>query len=109
MKGFASRFIALRNNSVVLSPKDELAIKRICELPVKTELLESMLEDIFREYRLKNPNGKISSALYCEKAIRTILEAEKNSKQPKKSKKESMSERVERMIQEGKIVLQEES
>jgi hypothetical protein len=94
---------------VALSPKDELAIERICGLPVRTELLESMLVDIFHEYRQKNPNGKISSAVYCEKAIRTILEAEKNSKHPKKSKKESMSERVERMIQEGKIVLEEES
>ena len=47
--------------------------------------------------------------MYCEKAIKTILEAKKNSKHPKKSKKESMSELVERMIQEGKIVLEEET
>lgn len=104
----ASRFITLRNNGVFLSLKDELAIERICELPVKTEQLETWLEEIFSEYHMKSPNGKISSALYCEKVIRTKLEVEKNGKQPKKSKKESMSERVERLIQEGKIVLQEE-
>lgn len=75
---------------------------------MKTEQLETWLEEIFSEYHMKSPNGKISSALYCEKVIRTKLEVEKNGKQPKKSKKESMSERVERLIQEGKIVLQEE-
>lgn len=58
---------------------------------------------------MKNQNGNINSALYCEKAIKSILEAEKKGKQPKNSKKESMSDRVERLIHEGKIVLEEES
>jgi hypothetical protein len=75
---------------LVLSPKDELAIERICELPVKTEQLEALLDNIFCEYRMKNQNGNINSAMYCEKAIKSILEAEKKGKQPKKSKKESM-------------------
>lgn len=44
---------------------------------------------------MKSPNGKIRSALYCEKAIKTILEAEKNGKHSNSL--------------EGKIVLQEES
>jgi hypothetical protein len=105
----ASQFITLRNNGISLSPKDELAIERICELHVKTEQIESLLEEVFCEFRKKNPNGNINSPLYCVKAIKSILEAEKNSKQPKKSKKESMSDRVERLIDEGKIVLEEET
>lgn len=105
----ASRFITLRNNGVSLNRKDELAIERICELPLKSEQLESLLEEVFCEHRRRNPLGKINSALYCEKVIMTILEAENNSKQPKKAKKESMTDRVERLIQEGKIILQEDS
>ncbi len=62
-------------------------IERICELHLKTEKLESLLEEIFGEYRIKNPNGKINSALYCEKAIKTILEAEKNGKHSKSQRK----------------------
>lgn len=108
-KRITSHYINLRNNGFILSPKDECAIERICELPLKTERLESLLEGVFSDYLRKNPNGKISSALYCEKVLMTILEAEKNGKQFKKSKKESMSERVERLIEEGKIVLSEES
>lgn len=104
----AKGFIALRNKGVSLSPKDQLALERICSLPVKTEQLESLLGEIFAEYQSKNPNGKISSVSYCEKVIRTKLEAEKNANQKKKSKKESMSDRVERLIQEGKISLKEE-
>ncbi|WP_257208728.1 hypothetical protein [Bacillus sp. AFS031507] len=42
-------------------------------------------------------------------AIQSIIEAEKNGKQPKKSKKESMSDRVEWLIHEEKIMLEEES
>jgi hypothetical protein len=76
---------------------------------VKTEQLEALLDKIFCKYRMKNQNGNINSALYCEKNIKSILEAEKKGKQPKKSKKESMSDRVERLIHEGKIVLEEES
>lgn len=75
---------------------------------MKTEKLESLLDEIFAEYHSKIPNGKISSVSYCEKVIRTKLEAEKNANQKNKSKKESMSERVERLIQEGKISLKEE-
>ncbi|MFP7296295.1 hypothetical protein [Neobacillus niacini] len=104
----ASTFIALRNQGVYLSPKDQLSIDRICRLSVKTEQLESLLREIFDEYHRKNPNGKISSASYCEKVIGTKLEAGKNASQKKKSKKESMSDRVERLILEGKISLQEE-
>jgi uncharacterized Zn finger protein (UPF0148 family) len=104
----ANRFIALRNQGVSLSPKDQLALERICNLPIKTEKLESLLDEIFAEYHSKIPNGKISSVSYCEKVIRTKLEAEKNVNQKNKSKKESMSERVERLIQEGKISLKEE-
>ncbi|NRD79119.1 hypothetical protein HPT25_17310 [Bacillus sp. BRMEA1] len=99
----ASRFVTLRNNGLFLSPKDELAIERIGELPLTTEQLEVLLEEIFHEFHMKNPNGEISSAMYCEKVIRTKLETKKNTKLSKKSKKESMSERVERLIQEGKI------
>lgn len=106
IKRISKQFIALRNNGVFLSPKDQLAIERICQLPQKTEQLETWIVDIFHDYQMKNPNRNITSPLYCEKAIRTKLEAEKN---PKKTKKESMAERVERMIQEGKIILQEES
>jgi hypothetical protein len=58
---------------------------------------------------MKNQNGNINSALFCEKALQSILEAEKNGKQPKKSKKKSMSDRVEWLIHEGKIMLEEES
>ncbi|WP_342433277.1 hypothetical protein [Neobacillus sp. FSL H8-0543] len=116
-----TQFITLRNNGTVLSPKDETAIERIGELPLKTEQLESLLEGVFNDYHRKNPNGKISSALYCEKVLRTILEADKNGNHQKKplkdsmgksyqnrprSSKESISERVERLIEEGKIVLE---
>jgi hypothetical protein len=103
-----NRFIALRNQGVALSPKDQLALERICSLSVKTDQLESLLAETFDEYQRKNPNGNISSVSYCEKVIRTKLEAEKNNNQKKKSKKESMSDRVERLIQIGKISLQEE-
>ncbi len=83
----ASRFIALRNQGTCLGPKDQVAIERICELPVKPERLETMLEEIFREYLLKKPKGKISSALYCEKAIRSKLEQRKKADCPKKYRK----------------------
>jgi hypothetical protein len=61
-----------------------------------------------KEYQSKNPNGKIICLSYYEKVIGTKLEAEKNANRQKKSKKESMSDRVERLILEGKILLQEE-
>ncbi|PLS04898.1 hypothetical protein CVD27_11680 [Neobacillus cucumis] len=67
-----------------------------------------MLEKIFSQYRRKNPNKKISNAWYCEKAIRTLLETEKNGKLFKRTKNETISKRVGRMIHEGKIVVQEE-
>ena len=66
-----------------------------------------MLEEIFHEYHLKNPNGQISSAMYCEKVIRTKLKAKKNCRQQTKANRETISERVERLIQEGNIVLKE--
>jgi hypothetical protein len=75
---------------------------------MKTQQLETLLGEIFDEYHSKNPNGKISSVSYCEKVIGTKLEAEKNAIRQKKAKKESMSDRVERLILEGKIMLQEE-
>lgn len=103
-----SRFIALRNQGMFLSQKDQLALERICKLALNTEQLESLLVQIFNEYYVKNPNGQISSLTYCEKVIRTKLEAEKNVNQQKKPKKESMSDRVERLIQQGKILIQEE-
>jgi hypothetical protein len=105
----ANRFIALRNQGVFLSPKDRLALERNCTLPLKAAKLESLLDEIFDEYNSKNPNGKINSVSYCEKVIRTKLEAEKNPHQKKMSKKESISDRVERLIQEGKISLREET
>lgn len=103
------KFIDLRNQGNLLSQKDKLAVERICSLPVKTEQLESLLVEIFDEYLLKNPNGNISSVSYCEKVIGTKLETEKNPNQQNKSKKESMSDRIERLILEGKISLEEEA
>jgi hypothetical protein len=105
----SNTFIALRNHGVFLSSKDQTAMDRICNLSVTTEQLESLLVEIFDEYQLKNPNGKISSVSYCEKVIGTKLEAEKNTKQKRKPKKESMSIRIERLIEEGKILLEEEN
>ncbi|WP_419888176.1 hypothetical protein ACN6MT_22735 [Neobacillus niacini] len=102
-------FIGLRNQGKLLNPKDKLAMERICSLPVKTEQLESLLVEIFEEYLLKNPNGTISSVSYCEKVIGTKLESEKNTKHQKKTKKESMADRVERLIHEGIISLEEEA
>ncbi|MEC1523333.1 hypothetical protein P9D43_15110 [Neobacillus niacini] len=102
-------FIGLRKQGKLLSPKDKLAMERICSLPVKTEQLESLLMEIFEEYLLKNPNGTICSVSYCEKVIRTKLESEKKPQQQKKSKKESMSDRIERLVQEGIISLEEEA
>ncbi|MDF2792237.1 MAG: hypothetical protein K0S80_5339 [Neobacillus sp.] len=55
----------------------ELPIERICELPVKTEQLEALLDKIYCEYHMKNQNGNINSALYCEMVIKSILVAEK--------------------------------
>lgn len=105
----SNKFIALRNQGVFLSPKDELAIERISRLSMKTDQLEALLVEIFDEYQLKNPNGKISSVSYCEKVIGTKLETEKSAKLlQKKPKKEAMADRIERLIQEGKISLQEE-
>jgi hypothetical protein len=106
MKRITKQFIDLLNNGVYLGPKDQLAIERICQLPQKTEQLETWIADIFHDYQIKNPNRKINSPLYCEKTIRTKLEAEKY---PKKQKKESMAERVERLIQDGIIIIQEET
>jgi hypothetical protein len=104
----ANRFIALRNQGVLLSSKDQAALERICSLPVKTEQLETLLGEIFDEYQSKNPKGKISSLSYCEKVIGTKLEANKSDSRQKKSRKESISDQVDRLILEGKIMLQEE-
>jgi hypothetical protein len=109
MEKITRTFIGLRNQGNFLSSKDKLAMDRICSLPVKTEQLESLLVEIFDEYLLKNPNGHISSVSYCEKVIGTKLESEKNPKQQKTYKKESMSDRIERLIHEGKISLEEEA
>lgn len=75
-----TQFIKLRNKGLYLSPKDECAIERICELPAETELLLTWMEDVFREYKIKNPKGIISSAMYCESAIKSRLD-EKTSVQ----------------------------
>jgi hypothetical protein len=108
-KSIANKFIALRNQGAILSAKDEAAIERICRLSVKTEQLLSMLVEIFDEYHSKNSSGNISSVSYCEKVIRTKLEVEKNAKQQRKPVKESMADRIERLIQEGKILIQEQN
>lgn len=103
----AKRFKSLRNNGSHMSPKDEAAIAKICKLPVPTERLEGLLEEIFRDYHQQNPTGTIHSAVYCEKAIRTKLEAKRRNPQ-QKPPRETLSERVERLIQEGKIPITEE-
>lgn len=104
----ANRFIALRNQGALLSPKDQLSLERICSLPIKTDQLETLLGEIFAEYQCKNPIGKINSLSYCEKVIGTKLETKKSDSRQKKLRKESISDQVNRLIQEGKIMLQEE-
>lgn len=52
--------------------------------------------------------GKLP-ALCIVKGDKDKLEAGKNEIKPKKPRKESIAERVERLIQEGKITMQEET
>lgn len=64
-----------------------------------------MLEAIHHEYLQMNPEGNISSALYYEKVLRTKLNMSEDKRWQAKYKRETKSERFDRIVWKGKIYL----
>jgi hypothetical protein len=64
-----NQFLKLRNAGLYISPKEQCAIERICEMKMDGEMLMSWMERIDSDYRKRNEGETIRSFTYYEKAL----------------------------------------
>lgn len=70
-------FVRLRGNGFFVSPKDQMSIEKVAELPVPIDKLTTWMNECFEDHKKQNAWDPIQSFKYVEKAILTKMNREK--------------------------------